>query len=76
MKRMFSLTLVASLLLVLVSAREMWGQGTETVGSLAAKGFEVRGITSGPGNLSFVVVMQKGAAVYLCVQGSDCILLH
>jgi hypothetical protein len=40
-------------------------QEKETVGSLAANGFEVKGgSTSGGG---FVVAMQKGAEVYVCI---------
>jgi hypothetical protein len=65
MKRLFLLAITLSLALVLVSTREMWAQEKETVGSLAAKGFEVKGISSS--GAGYFIVMQKGSNVYVCV---------
>jgi hypothetical protein len=64
MNRFFLLASALSLALVLASTRAMWGQEKDTVGSLAAKGFEVRGIF--PEEALMYVIMQKGSEVYVC----------
>jgi hypothetical protein len=65
MKRLFSLATTLSLALVFASARAAWSQGQETVGSLATKGFEVRGVALVKAVYPYIV-MQKGSAVYYC----------
>jgi hypothetical protein len=67
MTGLISLATILSQGLVLVSTREMPAQGNETVGSSAAKGFEVKGVANNPpsGNY-FNVAMQEGARVYVC----------
>src|SRR5258708_32325840 len=63
MKRLLLLATTLSLAIVLVSTQAMWGQEKETVGSLPAKGFEVRGVAAIG---TPYVVMQKGPAGDAC----------
>ena len=49
------------------SILQVAAQAKESITSLAAKGFEAKGISNG--GSYFIVVMQKGAEVYLCQTG-------
>jgi len=72
--RLLLLATTLSSALVLLS-NTMWGDEKETVGSLAAKGFDVRGVSSDRTG-TVVVAMQKGTVVFICVGmyvgSSDC----